>query len=190
MRLSSNPSTAGSTCTKYFNNASECAPLEIDPHSSSIHQKEQVYNVIQEIFPAFLESSTNSDGPRNHTLPIDNLIVKPLEGGLSNHLLLVTKDVPQSTPNSEVQPNYQSAILGTKYNTLLVRVYPDSDHKTDMNGSTDESPGDTPSLALVDRSVENKVSAWLASVNEAPLYFGQFRNGRLEEVSVMVKVWV
>lgn len=185
-------------CTNYFNNAFACAPLEVNPHCSVVHRNEQIYDVIKEIFPAFLESPTNLDGQQHHILPIENLIVKPLEGGLSNHLFLVAKGVPQSALNSTIQPRYQSEsyvpnktyeISGSGYNTLLVRVYPDSEYKIDTNDSTDEptevpvdeSTDDTPSLVLVDRNVENKISAWLASANEAPVYFGKFCNGRLEE---------
>ena len=199
MKLYSNTvAVCGSMCTKYLNNSLLCAPFEIDPRPTNIHRKEQIYNVIQEIFPAFLEFPTNvaispSDSrfedarPDPPLLPIQNLNVKPLDGGLSNHLFLVTKDMPQSAPNSAIESNHRSEshapnneayqISGTGYNTILVRVYPDSEHKRD----TDASPNDESNLALVDRNVENNIFAWLASANEAPVYFGQFRNGRLEE---------
>lgn len=89
-------------------------------------------------------------------LKVEDINIKQLGGGLTNVLYLV-----EGMENSDGEDS--DAANGNTFN-CLVRV----------NGSSDSD-------ILVDREVENRVSAYLSEVGEAPRYFGRFGNGRVEE---------
>jgi len=173
----------------YFNNPTACAPMKVD--LNCVERNEQIYNVIQEIVPNFLqEFKTESSSPslNSHidgdeidkpvSTSFDNIIVKPLLGGLSNHLFLVTNK--QSTQN--------------KQKTILIRIHPDNDCNDDDNNKKDKdgetitttqssefSKNKAQSICIVDHNMETKVLAWLASLSLAPKFYGRFLNGRVEE---------
>jgi thiamine kinase-like enzyme len=71
------------------------------------------------------------------------LEVRPLSGGLSNELFVVTS-------------------LSTLV-SVLVRIHPPENH------------------TIVDRDVENRLVAWLSQQGMAPIFYGRFENGRVEE---------
>lgn len=54
--------------------------------------------------------------------------------------------------------------------SVLVRIHP-----SNTNANTSNLP------SIVDRNVENTISAWLSSQNVGPTYYGRFQNGRVEE---------
>ena len=54
-------------------------------------------------------------------------------------------------------------------NQVLVRIHPQQPaHSTEQQG-------------IVDRDLENRLVAWLSQQGEGPLFYGRFRNGRVEE---------
>ena len=86
-------------------------------------------------------------------LTVEDMDITQLGGGLTNVLYLVEGQEPNLANDGE--------------NTIvksLVRV----------NGSQDSD-------ILVNREIENRISAFLSAKGEAPRYFGRFRNGRVEE---------
>ena len=87
--------------------------------------------------------------------PCQELKVTPLGGGLSNELFVV-----KGTTNNHKEDNNPKSVL--------VRIHP-------TNNSDKKLP------SIVDRDVENTISAWLSSQNVGPTYYGRFQNGRVEE---------
>jgi len=96
-----------------------------------------------------------------------SLMVKPLLGGLSNELFVV-----------------ESAYNRT---SALVRIHP-----------TVSSNSPSSSFSIVDREVENRLSAWLSREEikqnkkngkkcGAPIFYGRFENGRIEEYFLEVE---
>ena len=139
--------------TKYLNNPSIQAPFTIDLSAPKEVKYEQIFDIIAEITPQFLHKGGISSVEKEK-LKIEDLTIKPLIGGLSNLLFLVSK--PTSINASE------------EICHLLVRAH---------------SIDDDEDKSLVNRNSENKIMAWLASLqsNAAPTYYGRFQNGRLEE---------
>ena len=138
------------TGTKYLNNPSIQAPLLIDLSAPINVKYQQIFDIIAEITPQFL----HRDGVEEEMIKIEDLTIKPLSGGLSNLLFLVSKPVSTNSSNEICH--------------LLVRAH-----------NEDESENES----LVNRNSENKIMAWLASLhsNAAPTYYGRFRNGRIEQ---------
>lgn len=99
------------------------------------------------------------------------LAVKPLSGGLSNELFVVTGTTTKVSETGDI---------GVAINTggqqqqpapisVLVRIHPSS-------SSLHEN-----AVSIVDRQVETSVCAWLSSQQIGPHYYGRFQNGRVEE---------
>ena len=144
----------------YLNNATLIVPLTITAHmnttdtqSKKSRLNQEVFQVLQEIVPEFL---TEECSPQD-------LIVRNLTGGLSNYLLTV------SLP----------AIAGDNRNhdnTLLIRLHTSSaEEETETEAEAEASPN------LLDRTLENKISAELSQAGMAPRYHGRFVNGRIEQ---------
>lgn len=133
--------------------------------SSSSKCNEQVRYIIQQFCPFLLSV---------------HLVIRPLTGGLSNHLFTVsssstTKGSTSTTSSNESPPKY-----------VLVRIHPDGGCGGGTAAETGSNDGDatfntSESFSLVDRSIENKVAVWLAQQGVAPRVFGRFVNGRVEE---------
>ena len=143
--------TCTTTTTRYCNNADDILPLTVDV--SSKDKDDQMKNIATKLCP-FLAGDSQT------------LSVKPLTGGLSNELFVVTATAGCSkgeakTTSTEQQPKQASSVL--------VRIHP-SQNTTNSN-----------ELSIVDREVENSVCAWLSSQQIGPLYYGRFQNGRIEE---------
>ncbi|GMH47136.1 hypothetical protein TrRE_jg7685 [Triparma retinervis] len=114
-------------------------------------------------------------------LSVEDLDIKQLGGGLTNVLYIVegTEPHPEGTePHPEgTEPHPEGS----------------SPHPAGSCSSSESSPGaltlkclvrvngSLDSDILVDREVENRVSAFLSAFGEAPRYFGRFMNGRVEE---------
>lgn len=81
-----------------------------------------------------------------------SLLVKPLLGGLSNELFIVSNNSSHS---------------------VLVRIHP---------GGEEEEKEKSHVAVLVDREVENRLVAWLSRQQMAPIFYGRFQNGRVEEL--------
>jgi ethanolamine kinase len=170
--VSPNPS---STTTAYFNNADIIAPLEINISSSNQSSlQQQVYDVLQEIFPSFLAKI-----PQPHDLKI-----QPLTGGLSNHLFTVrsqngcSTNYHQATSTSCRDDECPAPLPPT---ILLVRIHDSSDSDNEDPHVNTESGAHKSHYSTVDREYENRISAVLSSLKLAPLFYGRFQNGRLEE---------
>lgn len=123
--------------TTHRDNADDVLPYTVTV--SSEDKDEQIKNVSKELCP-FLRD-----------FPNDKLSVKPLTGGLSNELFVVSSACNQSSG---------------KRKCVLVRLHP-----SNINAEN----------TIVDRDVENNVCAWLSSQHVGPIYYGRFRNGRVEE---------
>lgn len=81
----------------------------------------------------------------------NELTVTPLSGGLSNALFVVKSNHTRKS--------------------VLIRIHP----------SSSEAHNDKPKFEIVNRQVENDISAWLSSQDVGPTYYGRFLNGRVEE---------
>ena len=112
--------------TPYRDDASTIVPRHIDTQSPDFH--DQVREVVREVCPYFLEG---------------DLEIRPLSGGLSNELSVVTSSATQTS--------------------VLVRVHPSENH------------------TILEREVENRLVAWLSKNRVAPIFYGRFENGRVEE---------
>ena len=142
--------------TEYRNNPRKVLNLRVDMESSAEELQTQIKSVLETLCPFMLPDGRDSD-----------LRIRPLTGGLSNHLFLVSNASLTTTPNA-----------------VLVRIHPDGeDHSDNHNQEEDE-------FCIVDRAFETKFAAWLASQHEdlphnqgsmAPTMYGRFENGRVEE---------
>ena len=151
------------TNNKYLNNSTLIVPLSITAHtcdditsdtpSRQLSQQnclnEQVFLVLKEIIPGFVTGCTQED-----------LIIRNLTGGLSNHLLTV------SIPKTELQPASEEDT-----STVLIRLHPAEEMEASSSGSSN----------LFDRNIESQISAELSQAGIAPVYYGRFQNGRIEE---------
>jgi len=149
----------------YLNNANIIAQIAINPHVKPSTLNKQIFNLLQEILPEYLHDENAKD-----TLQPQDLIVNTLTGGLSNHLLTVQIPVV-SHPSSTKSKNNQH---GTSTKTILLRLHNEQE-------AQDTSTSSGTSSSIVDRDAENKISAQLSSHGMAPIYYGRFANGRVEE---------
>lgn len=140
--------------TEYLNNAEKVLKLRIDTTASTEELQRQIEEVVSVLCPFMIRDAKNTP-----------LQIKPLTGGLSNHLFLVSA-------------------AGTSL--VLVRIHPDADQQQTCDDNND--PED--SFSIVDRDFETKFAAWLATQQEdlphnrstmAPAMYGRFENGRIEE---------
>eukprot|EP00934_Nitzschia_sp_Nitz4_P005592 Nitzschia sp. Nitz4//scaffold328_size19456//15591//16943//NITZ4_008723-RA/size19456-processed-gene-0.12-mRNA-1//1//CDS//3329547980//5582//frame0 len=118
---------------------------------NSPHRDQQLREVAQMVCPFLSDSS--------------DLSIKPLLGGLSNELFVVGSSV-------------------------LVRIHPEEDacastaeseSTTTSMSSTDTPVEDIIAPAMIDREIENNLVAWLSQQGKAPIFYGRFENGRVEE---------
>jgi len=174
----------------YLHNAKLIAPFAIRNFSalldSSKFEKQQelllveIFNILQEIVPYYL-SLWNIEHP-------NQLVVRTLQGGLSNYLLTVQ---PRTTAAKEFTLNYNAnnqnlegvsskAIIPS---TILIRIHEDENASSSSSSSSCSTPQKYhhEHFDLVNRCMENHISAVLSSKGMAPTYFGRFQNGRLEE---------
>jgi thiamine kinase-like enzyme len=145
--------------TQYRDNADEIVPLTVDAQAPD--RDDQIRRVALAVCPFLNHDATSTsmmeEEESESVVPLFKddrhpLQVKPLEGGLSNELFIVSQS---HTPS------------------VLVRIHPDE---------TDEG------FSVVDREVENRLVAWLSQqqgsgdgTRVAPIYYGRFENGRVEE---------
>uniref|UniRef100_A0A7S4AF06 Uncharacterized protein n=1 Tax=Pseudo-nitzschia australis TaxID=44445 RepID=A0A7S4AF06_9STRA len=175
--------------TEYRNNADKVLNFRIDATATATTCHEQIQEIVEVLCPFLLLSDNNNDDRSGSSSSIHlPFQIKPLTGGLSNHLFLVSND-----SNS----------------TVLVRIHPDAneteDDALDANETENEtttastSGTSTNTFSIVDRDSEPKFAAWLASqqlnsssssnssnnnnsnANLAPTVYGRFLNGRVEE---------
>jgi hypothetical protein len=155
------------TVTCYRNNADKILAKAVDVHSANRDQ--QILDVATIMCP-FLDYDPDENQPESPTTTTTcvmttasnnnnkkctrdpNASVKLLLGGLSNELFIVQKFKQ----------------------TVLIRIHPEN---CDLQGSG------VMDMGVVDRQVENRLCAWLSHLNTsmAPIYFGRFQNGRVEE---------
>jgi len=141
--------------TDYRNNAQKVVKLRVEMEASAEDLRSQIVRVLEVLCPFLL--SDGQDSP---------IRIKPLTGGLSNHLYLVSNTDLTDTTDAP--------------NAVLVRIHPDGDdHETEEE-----------EFCIVDRAFETNFLAWLASQHEdlphnkgtmAPTMYGRFENGRVEE---------
>jgi len=152
--------------TEYRNNAQKVLKLRIDTTASSEECRSQITKVVQTLCPFMIR------GDEDYTLHI-----KPLTGGLSNHLFLVS--------NSD----FSTDIVGgdtAETDTVMVRIHPDGpDGDSNKRDNNQEE-----AFSIIDRECETKLASWLALQREdlphsrgsmAPTMYGRFENGRVEE---------
>ncbi|CAB9498681.1 Choline kinase alpha [Seminavis robusta] len=89
-----------------------------------------------------------------------DLKITPLGGGLSNELFVVQGESNTTDNSTTLEQQVESK-------SVLVRIHP--------SNNTNNLPG------IVDRDMENSISAWLSSQQVGPMYYGRFQNGRVEE---------
>jgi thiamine kinase-like enzyme len=125
--------------TKYLSNSNLSLGIKVEVKSSE--RDNQILQVTKVLCPHLEEE--DQSGTKERDIEFS---VKPLTGGLSNELFIVTR---VSSPTSSV----------------LLRIH------------ADESGED----GMVNRDVENHLAAWLSDKGIAPIYYGRFDNGRIEE---------
>lgn len=149
--------------TEYKNNAKKVLTLRINTAASMEECHSQITKIVEILCPFLLRDGEDS-----------SFRIKPLTGGLSNHLFLVS--------NSNFSSS-DTAADTARTNTVLVRIHPDTDSE-----SCDDSEEE--GFCIVDRESETKFAAWLALQREdlphnrgtmAPTMYGRFENGRVEE---------
>ena len=154
--------------TEYQNNAKKVLTLRIDTAASIEECHSQITKIVEILCPFLLREGEES------SLRESSFRIKPLTGGLSNHLFLVSNSNFSST---------DIAADTARTNTVLVRIHPDTD--SDGGGDNEEE-----GFCIVDRESETKFAAWLALQREdlphnrgtmAPTMYGRFENGRVEE---------
>jgi ethanolamine kinase len=171
----------------YLHNAKLIAPFSISLDSSKVVDRrdqqlqeqtlvhDEIFKILQEIIPCFL-SFWHIDGP-------SHLVVRPLQGGLSNYLYTVQPRTKEYNTNMFTSSDSDTMIPCS----ILVRIHEDATATTITAAEDDDTPlrflNDKRNLHvdLVNRCTENHISAVLSSKGLAPTYFGRFQNGRLEE---------
>lgn len=118
--------------------ASTVLPESIDENSPV--RNDQIIHVAKTLCPQ-LCSDDESETQNVISSNKQSLTVKPLQGGLSNELFVVSN--------------------GTSH--VLVRVHPSSE------------------TSIIDRNMENRLAAWLSLHGDAPIFYGRFKNGRVEQ---------
>lgn len=154
--------------TEYRNNAKKVLKLRIDTTASMEECHIQIGKIVEILCPFLLRDGEDSP-----------FRIKPLTGGLSNHLFLVSNS---NFSSSDIVGTTGVAAGTAKTDTVLVRIHPDIDSESCDN----EEEG----FCIVDRESETKFAAWLALQREdlphnrgdmAPTMYGRFENGRVEE---------
>ena len=135
------------TTSNYRNDAENFLSISVTADDATTRD-EQIRTIVKEFCP-FLYTDD------------EKLIIKHLDGGLSNELFTVSSSSPSASSS-----NRQSEDVETT--TVLVRIHPASGEETG-------------SVEVVDREIENRLAAWLAAEGQAPIYYGRFENGRIEE---------
>jgi thiamine kinase-like enzyme len=160
---------AASSTTPYRDNAKLVLDMTLDVNASNVNR--QIWSIVRTICP-FLDmtngalsqsdsdeetiSATSVDKSKQQD-PMDGITIHPLTGGLSNELFVVKTSHPQG---------------------VLVRIHPSSDNDSEVGIS---GPPAKDEHSVVDRETENKLAAWLSAQGIAPIYYGRFTNGRVEE---------
>ena len=184
---------------QYFNNANIIAPLAITSHINAVYKNSsgsgstcsslnhEIFKVLEEIVPEFLTApiaesgSTSTSTSKSVPMPMmsakvmpQDLIVNNLTGGLSNYLLTVSLKLNSDASDSV---HMYEQISEQIPRTLLFRLHTDDvgvDAELDAGKAKDAS-------SLIDRNLENQISAELSQAGIAPKYYGRFLNGRIEE---------
>ena len=192
--------------TEYCNNAQKILNIHIDTTASIEVCYEQIQQIVGILCPFLLlpysDKIDNNDNDRRFE-------IKPLTGGLSNKLFLVSSS--NFITDTDTTPG--TTIVGT----VLVRIHPDnnnnattSNNDTNINTNTNnsdhkENSHESNNFSIVDREQEPKFATWLAkqqqrssshdvvqddekkddnnnsNMNMAPTVYGRFINGRVEE---------
>jgi len=203
-----NDNTSSDTCTcstntnippsssNYRNNPNKQAPLRVDADAPIEIMTKQIYCILQEILPEFLllldsssEKENNNDvtdgddDNGNIVIPWENLSVKTLEGGLSNRLFVVTRIDNNNNSTTCTTQEYDNII-----SSVLIRIHKDSNDTPNNNDITTTNNNNNKKLNEIDidsiflnRNIENQILATLSQNNAAPIYYGRFLNGRIEE---------
>ena len=131
------------------------------------------------------EATTSTSSLRRRVTPYrDNAFdilpynVHPQAADFKDQLLQVTKAVCpflENEPHLSITPlsgglSNELFVLSTTQNgkhqpSVLVRIHPQVEEQHSM----------------VDRAMENRITAWLSSLRIGPTYYGRFQNGRVEE---------
>lgn len=158
--------------TEYRNNAKKVLQHRIDSNASEEVLYGQIKMVVGILCP-FLQPDSE-DRP---------LRIKPLTGGLSNHLYLVSNsDFSNDAKNTD---STSSSDDTDEIDVVLVRINSDAGFQNCENIEQQEHD-----FSIVDRDFESKFVAWLASQREdlphnrgnmAPTMYGRFENGTVEE---------
>lgn len=160
--------------TEYRNNPKKMLKLRIDTNATKEECHSQIGKIVDILCPFLLRNG--EDCPFR---------IKPLTGGLSNHLFLVSN----SNFSSDADGTTGVAADTARTNTVLVRIHPDADCQS-CNNKEEEA------FSVVDREFEPKFASWLASQREdlphnrgtmAPTVYGRFENGRVEEFYTNVR---
>jgi len=125
----------------------------------------------------------------------DMITVRPLLGGLSNEIFVVENAITQRAVLIRIHPEDED-----EENTCEPHVSPSGNPKdsdTDTDTDSDSMPSDedmpTPKNAtsnnisnssndlISHRQMENRLVAWLSQQGMAPIFYGRFENGRVEE---------
>ena len=190
--------------TEYCNNAQKILNIHIDTTASIEVCYEQIQQIVGILCPFLLlpysDKIDNNDNDRRFE-------IKPLTGGLSNKLFLVS--------SSNFITDTDTTTPGTTVGTVLVRIHPDNNNNAttsnnDTNTNNDnsdhkENSHESNNFSIVDREQEPKFATWLAkqqqrssshdvvqddekkdgnnnsNMNMAPTVYGRFINGRVEE---------
>jgi thiamine kinase-like enzyme len=180
------------TTTIYQNNPYKIVPIHVDTTASQETCYANIQEVIKILCPFLVTTSSSSSSSSSVNTSKATLSIRPLTGGLSNLLFLVSSS---STSHNNNIPT-----------TVLVRIHPESTGHH-VVGATTTSPASNPTspvktFSIVNRELENRFAAWLATQSSnhshmknnlnnnnlnnnnhklAPSIFGRFNNGRVEE---------
>lgn len=167
--------------TEYRNNADKILGIRVDTSSSVAVRDEQIRRVIEVLCPFLLADDSYDDCQDDDDSEVSSegdLQIKPLTGGLSNHLFIVNSNNGRAGRGCRRRT--------TAPTSVLVRVHP-------------ETSPDGGNVEIVHREWENRFAAWLAAQNDgsaataaaataadqthsmAPTVYGRFENGRVEE---------
>jgi thiamine kinase-like enzyme len=143
---------------KYLNNSTLIVPLSITAHTCddiTSDTPSQLNYVSEQVFLVLKEILPGFVAGCTQ----EDLIIRNLTGGLSNRLLTV------SIPKTELRPAREDT------STVLVRLHTAEEMEASSSGSSN----------LFDRNIESQISAELSRAGIAPIYYGRFQNGRIEE---------
>jgi thiamine kinase-like enzyme len=201
------PSFATKMVSTYRDNAEQVLAKSIDIRSPQC--TDQILEIARILTPFVMHKNSSSSSSTSivhegeekeceSIMDSYNIIIEPLGGGLSNELFTVRYPVPSKQKDRtilvRIHPEEERKVDDDSEDTTDHDNDNDNDNDNDDDDNDEErrsrasksqsqqqSDSSHPYLTLVDREIENQLVAWLSTQGIAPIYYGRFRNGRVEE---------